>query len=54
MKTTIEEIRNYVESKTGLDISRKTRKRQYVDARALYYKMCREYTDASLEEIERW
>lgn len=51
MKTTIEEIRNYVESKTGLDISRKTRKRQYVDARALYYKMCREYTDASLEEI---
>lgn len=51
MKTTIEEIRNYVESKTGLDISRKTRKRQYVDARALYYKLSRENTDASLEEI---
>ena len=51
MKTRIEEIRNYVESKTGLDISRKTRKRQYVDARALYYKLCRENTDASLEEI---
>lgn len=51
MKTTIEEIRNYVESKTDLDISRTTRKRQYVDARALYFKLCRENTDASLEEI---
>jgi len=51
MKTTIEEIRNYVEAKTDLDISRTTRKRKYVDARALYFKLCRENTDASLEEI---
>ena len=51
MKTTFEEIRNYVEAKTDLDISRTTRKRKYVDSRALYFKLCRENTDASLEEI---
>jgi hypothetical protein len=51
MKTTIEEIRNYVESRTGLDISKKTRKRPYVDARALYFALCRKHTNASFDEI---
>ena len=51
MKTTIEEIRSYVESRTGLDISKKTRKRPYVDARALYFALCRKYTKASFDEI---
>lgn len=51
MKTTVEEIRNYVESRTGLDISSKTRKRPYVDARALYFALCRKHTDASFDEI---
>lgn len=51
MKTTVEEIRKYVESRTGLDISSKTRKRPYVDARALYFALCRKHTNASFDEI---
>ena len=51
MKTTIEQIRKYVESKTSLDISKKTRDREYVDARALYFKLCRENTTASYDQI---
>ena len=47
-KETIKEI---VESYFELSISRNTRKRQYVEARAIYYKLCREFTQLSLEQI---
>ena len=47
-KETIKEI---VESYFELSISRNTRKRQYVEARAIYFKLCREFTQLSLEQI---
>ena len=47
-KETIKEI---VESYFELSITRNTRKRQYVEARAIYYKLCREFTQLSLEQI---
>lgn len=36
---------------TGLEIGKKTRKKQYVKARAVYYKLAKENTELSLEEI---
>ena len=47
-KETIKEI---VESYFELSITRNTRKRQYVEARAIYYKLCRIFTQLSLEQI---
>ncbi len=47
-KETIKEI---VESYFEISISRNTRKRQYVEARAIYFKLCREFTQLSLEQI---
>lgn len=44
-------IRDYVETKLGIDMCKVTRKRLYVDARSVYSKLCREYTDSSFEEI---
>jgi len=47
-KDTIKElVTNYF----NLDITRKTRKRPYVEARAYYYRLMREYTPLSLEQI---
>ncbi len=43
-KETIKEI---VENYFELSISRNTRKRQYVEARAIYFKLCREFTQLS-------
>ena len=47
-KETIKEI---VENYFEISISRNTRKRQYVEARAIYYKLCRIFTQLSLEQI---
>jgi len=47
-KETIKEI---VENYFELSISKNTRKRQYVEARAIYFKLCREFTQLSLEQI---
>tara|TARA_R110002049_G_scaffold7587_2_gene43494 strand:+ start:832 stop:1287 length:456 start_codon:yes stop_codon:yes gene_type:complete len=47
-KETIKEI---VENYFEISISRNTRKRQYVEARAIYFKLCREFTQLSLEQI---
>ena len=47
-KETIKEI---VESYFEINISRTTRKRQYVEARAIYFKLCRDFTQLSLEQI---
>lgn len=38
---------------TGIEIGEKTRKKQYVKARAVYYKIAKENTKLSLEEIGR-
>lgn len=42
-----EVVNNYFE----LNIKRNTRKRPYVEARAIYFKLCRDFTRLSLEQI---
>ncbi len=44
-------IKQIVESYFEINISRNTRKRQYVEARAIYFKLCREFTQLSLGQI---
>ena len=46
-----ETIKQIVENYFEISISRNTRKRQYVEARAIYFKLCREFTQLSLEQI---
>ena len=48
----IQSIKEYVNNTYSLDIERDTRKREYVDARTLYYKLCRDLTKCSLTTIE--
>lgn len=45
------DIKIYVNELYSLDIMRNTRKRQYVEARAFYYKLCKDITKSSLTEI---
>lgn len=47
-KDTIKEL---VSNYFNLDITRKTRKKEYVEARAFYYRLMRQYTRLSLQEI---
>ena len=47
----IKVIQELVKEDTKIDISTIRRKREIVEARALYYKLCREYTYKSLTEI---
>ena len=51
MVITLEDIKNYVESKTELDLSKNCRKRPLVDARALYFKLARKHTNESYDAI---
>jgi len=44
-------IKEYVNNLYGLDIVKDTRKREYVDARALYYKLCKDLTKCTLTVI---
>ena len=46
-----EKIRLYIESCLNIDITKRTRKRNYVYARTIYFKLCREYTKLSLSDI---
>lgn len=45
-------IKKYVENEFNIkDISKKTRKKEYISARAIYYKLSKEETSASLSKI---
>ena len=44
-------IRSIVEQVTELDLSNGNRKRDYSDARAIYYKICRDMTKSTIEYI---
>ena len=44
-------IKDTIESYFNLKIKRQTRLREYVEARAFYYKFCRQYTRKSLQDI---
>tara|TARA_B100001559_G_scaffold225576_1_gene189551 strand:+ start:108 stop:569 length:462 start_codon:yes stop_codon:yes gene_type:complete len=48
---TKEQIKKLVIENTGIDIDNPVRKRSFVEARAIYYKLLREYTLLSLVEI---
>jgi len=50
-KISLKDIREFVEKKLELNISNKTRKRKYIDARSLYFKICRDFTLSTFEEI---
>ena len=45
------QIRNYMETCLGIDLSFRSRKRSNVYARAVYFKLCKEYTRLSLTDI---
>lgn len=47
----LKEIRSIVEQEFNLNLNNKTRKREYVFARAVYYKLCREITNNSYDDI---
>ena len=47
----LKEIRSIVEQECNLNLNNKTRKREYVFARAVYYKLCREITNNSYDDI---
>jgi hypothetical protein len=46
-----ETIEKLVTSSTKIDINTKRRQREIVEARALYYKLCKEYTFSTLSQI---
>lgn len=50
MKTT-QEIKEAIEQRTGLRLDSKSRRRELVYCRAIYFKLCRENTELSLSEI---
>ena len=50
----IKQIKQLVEVETGLkDISDKSRKREYVEARAIYFKLAREHTTKPFSTISK-
>lgn len=51
MNKYLKEIMNYVIDQTGLDIRENTRRREYVYARSLYFKLAREFTAISMRDI---
>jgi len=47
----LDEIKKYIESSLKIKLKYKTRQRKYVYARALYFKLAKEYTKYNLTEI---
>jgi len=47
----LQEIKHLVEKELELNLAYKTRKREYVFARAVYYRLCKEFTKCSLTAI---
>ena len=51
MEIKLDFIIDTLQNKTGLDLRRNTRKREYFLVRAIYYKLAKEYTLCSLDKI---
>ena len=49
----VDDIINFINKETGIDITKRKRTNEYVFARTVYYKLARELTNLSLEEIGR-
>ena len=47
----VDDIINFINKETGIDITKRKRTNEYVFARTVYYKLARELTNLSLEEI---
>lgn len=47
----LNQIKDYVQDQTGLDLATKSRERDYVYARAIYFYLCREYTPLTTKKI---
>ena len=47
----ISQIKVEVSRELGLSLNRNTRKREYVYARAIYFKLCREFSHSTLSSI---
>lgn len=47
------QILTYVQDRTKVDVSKKTRRREFVYARSLYFKLIREHTSMSFSEMGR-
>ena len=47
----LEKIKDLVEITSNIDISKKNRKKHNVISRQIYYKLCKELTNSSLEDI---
>jgi len=47
----METIKKVIEKQTKLSLNERSRKREYLFARALYYKLCKEETAYSLQKI---
>lgn len=47
----LQDIKQLVENETKLNLQTKTRKKEYVFARAIYFRLCKEFTTYSLASI---
>ena len=50
----LDDIKYLVERETGLDLSLKSRKRHLVDARCVFFRLARDHTRHSLQDIGRF
>lgn len=47
----LQDIKDFVDSEFQIDINKNTRQTKYIEARCLYYKLAKDYTNLSLKEI---
>lgn len=51
LSISLADIKRFVEKEFKITISRNTRKREYVYARAIYFKLCKEFSHQTLSKI---
>ena len=51
LSISLADIKHFVENELKLNISRNTRKREYVYARAIFFKLCKEFSHQTLSNI---
>lgn len=49
----LKSIREFVENSLGINLMRNTREREYVEARSLYFKLCRDFTSKSWSDMAK-
>ena len=51
LSISLADIKHFVEAELKINISRNTRKREYVYARAIFFKLCKEFSHQTLSKI---